>query len=223
MTVANTQLVPEFQTWFYKFVTTSIVNRYEIPAPVPVPENFLTPGSVVQLLCDENYPYDYYNYLYEGETRKQCWPTLTRQRMMIYPGSTYMVPGEEGTNIFNLKEHDFVMLDALLQYRMDSTSVQLIDTTASIDSTAVDLFVDATAGIVIVNATFDSLNTSLSKLIYLYLDLKLYGNMDIYCSTDLLTDGSLLASCFEAKLIDEYFLRLTDLNVSFDIECEDET
>lgn len=223
MTVANTQLIPEFQTYFYNFVTTSIVNRYEIPAPVPVPENFLTPGSVVQLLCDENYPYDYYNYLYQEESRLQCWPTLTRQRLKIYPGSKYLIPGEEGLNVFNLKEHDFIMLDALLQYRMDSTSVELIDTTASIDSTAVDLFIDATTGIVIVNATFDSLNTALSKLIFLYLELKLYNNMDEYCASDLITDGSLLASCFEAKLIDECFLFLTNQGVSFDIECEVET
>jgi hypothetical protein len=222
MTVANSELIPEFQTWFYKFVTTSIINRYEIPAPVPVPENFLTPASVVQLLCDDDYPYDYYNYLYKAESRNQCWPTLTRQRLMIYPGSKYLVPGETGNNIFNLKDHDFVMLDALLNYRIDSTSVVFIDTTASIDSTAVDLIVDATAGIVIVNATFDSLNTPLSKLIYLYLDLKIYENIDIYCASDLVTDGTLLASCFEAKLMDEYFLYLTNQNVLFDINCGDE-
>ncbi len=63
MTLANSQLIPEFQYYFNLFVISSVVNKNEIPAPVSVDLQSLTVGSVVQLLFDDNYPYDYYNYL----------------------------------------------------------------------------------------------------------------------------------------------------------------
>ena len=217
MTLASTALVPEFQTFFYNFVITSLVNRYEIPAPVPVDEIFLPSATVVELLCNENYPYDYYTYLYKNEDRIQCWPTLTRQRLMIYPSSKYYIPDDAGENIFSLgidsTSTDFLMLDSLLQYRHDSTSVTIIDSTANI------LVVDSTAGIAILYANFESLNTPLSKLIYLYLDLHLYGNYMNYDNLNLITTGTLLETCFELKLIDDYFAFMTNREVSFDIAC----
>lgn len=213
MSLANSQLIPEFQYYFNEFVINSVVNKYGIPAPVPVELQFLTEGSVVQLLCDENYPFDYYNYLYKNEDRTNCWPALTRQRLMIYPSSQYLIPGTEGNNIFNLQQHDFTMLDALLVYRNDSTSLTIVD------STSVELITDATTGISILYANLDSLSTSLSKEIYLYFDLHIYGNYESYNTTQIISDGSLLATCFELKLIDDYFSFITQRNITFDIDC----
>ena len=213
MTLASTALVPEFQYYFYNFVITSLVNRYEIPAPVPVDSTFLTSGTVVELLCNENFPYDSYTYLYKNEDRIQCWPTLTRQRLMIYPSSKYYVPDENGDNIFSFVAHDFLMLDALLQYRHDSTSLTIVDSTANI------LVADSTTNTAILYTNFQSLNTPLSKLIYLYLDLKIYSNYENYNNLSLITTGTLLETCFELKLIDEYFAFMTDREVSFDIVC----
>lgn len=212
MTLASTALVPEFQYYFYNFVINSIINRYEIPAPVPVDEIFLTSGTVVELLCSDSFPYSNYTYLYKSEDRKQCWPTLTRQRLMVYPSSTYYIPDSAGDNIFALQGHDFVLLDALLQYRHDSTSVTIVD------STAVQ-FIDSTAGTAILYANFESLNTPLSQLIFLYLDLKIYSRYYDYDNLNLLTTGTLLETCFELKLIDEYFTFMTNREVSFDITC----
>lgn len=213
MTLASTALVPEFQYYFYNFVITSIINRYEIPAPVPVDETFLNSGTVVELLCNENYSYDSYTYLYKNESRIQCWPTLTRQRLMIYPSSKYYIPDSAGDNIFSLTSNDFLLLDTLLKYRHDSTSVTIVDSTANI------LVVDSTANTAILYANFESLNTPLSKLIYLYLDLKLYDNYENYNNLTLITTGTLLETCFELKLIDEYFAFMTDREASFDIAC----
>ena len=91
MIVSNVQLIPEFQYWFNKFVITSLVNRYEIPIPVEVDPAFIPKGTVVELLCNEHYPYDDYTYLYKNEDRKQCWPTLTAMRLNVYPGSQYLI------------------------------------------------------------------------------------------------------------------------------------
>ena len=235
MIVGNSQLIPEFQYYFGRYAKTSIVNKYEIPIPVEVPEQFLmksitvngsTMGTVVELLCNEEFPYDDYTYWYKNETRKQCWPQLTAQRLNIYPGSQYMVPATEGeagaTNFFSLQHDDLMMLDALLAYRHDSTSVIMLDATAVIDSTADFVITDATTGITYVHATLDSLNTALSKEIYLYLQFNIYENWELYNTDTIISDCSLLATCFELKLIDDYSQYMQDRVVRFDIDCHDE-
>jgi len=225
MIIANSQLIPEFQYWFSKFVKTSLVNKYEIPIPVEVDPAFIPTGTVVELLCNEHYPYDDYTYLYKNEDRKQCWPTLTAQRLNIYPGSQYLIPTDstsEGTNVFNLQPHDFLMLDVLLAYRHDSTAVVLIDATATIDATSVEVITDATTGITYVYASLDTLNTSLSQEIFLYLQFHLYDNWELYNTPGIISDCSLLATCFEFKLIDDYFLYMTNREVRFEIDCDDE-
>jgi len=226
MIIANSQLIPEFQYYFNNFVKNSIVNRYEVPIPVAVDEQFLSKGTVVELLCGDDFPYDTYTYLYKNEDRVQCWPTLTRQRLMVYPGSQYMVPATEaegGTNFFNLQDDDFLMLDMLLAYKHDSTSLVLIDATSVIDSTAIEIITDATTGITYVYASLDLLNTSLSQEIFLYLQFKLYENYYLYDSDNIISDCTLLATCFELKLVDMYFSYMTNRPVSFEIDCGDET
>lgn len=213
MTLASTALVPEFQYYFYKFIITSIINRYEVPAPVPVDEIFLPSGTVVELLCNDEYSSDSYTYLYKNEDRKHCWPTITRQRLMIYPSSRYYIPDDTGDNIFNLESDDFILLDALLIYRNDSTALTMID------STSTQLFVDATTNVAILYASFEFLNTPLSQLIYLYLDLHIYDNYANYNNLNIVTTGTLLETCFELKLIDDYFAFMTDREVTFDIDC----
>jgi len=226
MIIANSQLIPEFQYWFSQFVKTSLVNKYEIPIPVEVDPAFIPKGTVVELLCNENFPYDDYTYLYKNEDRRQCWPTLTAQRLNIYPGSQYLVPATEaegGTNIFNLQADDFLMLDVLLAYRHDSTALILVDATATIDATSVEVITDATTGITYVYASLDTLDTALSKEIFLYLQFHLYDNWELYNTPGIVSDCSLLATCFEFKLIDDYFSYMTNRDVSFDIDCDDET
>lgn len=213
MIVSNPSLVPEFQYYFNQFVVNSSVNRYSIPLPVQVDLTFLTSGSVVELLCSEVFPYSTYTYLYENNDSKQCWPQLTRQRLMVYQAAKYLVPGTTGDNIFNLQTHDFVMLDTLLQYRHDSTSVSIID------STSLELVIDATSGLTILYASLDILNTPLSKLIYLYLQLKLYGYYQGYNNLNVISTCTLLETCFELKLIDEYFDYISSREITFDIDC----
>ena len=216
MTLANSSLVPEFQHYFHDFVLNSTVNKNQIPMPVDIDPMFLTSGSVVELLCSESFPYDTYTYLYSNLEDLLCWPTLTRQRLMIYPSSKYLVPGTEGDNIFNLQADDFTMLDVLLQYRNDATSVTLIDTT----SITISVTIDTTAGYVVVQGNVNALTTPLSKLIFLYLDLHLNANYRGYAQfSSAISDCSMLATCFELKLIDDYFDFMTNMGVSFGIDC----
>jgi hypothetical protein len=213
MTLASTALVPELQYYFYNFVITSIINRYEVPAPVSVDEIFLANSTVVELLFKDDYSYDNYTYLYKNEDRKQCWPTLTRQRLMVYPSSKYYIPDPAGDNIFNLTSDDLILLDSLLIYRNDSTSLTIVD------STSTQLITDTTAEIGILYTSFNLLNTPLSKLIYLYLDLHIYNNYANYNNLNIITTGKLLETCFELKLLDDYFVFMTNREITFEIDC----
>jgi hypothetical protein len=210
MVLASTILVPELQYWFNNFVTFSIVNKNEVPAPVPVDEIFLPKKSFIEMLFNENYSYDEYITLYKEELSKSCWPQLTASRLCIYPSSAkYMILDVQGANFFNLQNDDLILLDALLAYREDSTSVTIIDSaTLSFDTTANILY-----------ANFNILQTTLSKLIFLYLDLKIYGNYQNYDNLLLVTTGTLLETMFETLLIDEYFAYMTDREVDVRLSC----
>lgn len=221
MTLANSSLVPEFQHYFHQFVLGSTINKNQIPFPVDIDPLYLTTQSVVELLFLDTFPYDSYYYLYENETGD--WPTLTRQRLMIYPSSKYLIPGTTGDNIFNLKSDDFNMLNVLMQYRHDSTSVTLIDTTA--DSTAVIIVTDATTNLITsITGNINGLSTPLSKLIFLYLNLHINGSyIGYYNLSSIVSDCSMLATAFELKLIDDYFDLISSHQESLAIVCEEET
>jgi len=197
MTLASTKLVPDLQYYFEKFIRFSVVNKNQIPAPVTVEDTYIPQRSFIELLFNNDYPYTSYEYRYIESASRSTIPLEYLDRIMLYASSAkYMELDDTGENFFLLQDNDFILLDALLSYRIDSTSLTMIDTTGmiSFDSTSVILYVD-----------FDSLLTPLSKLIYLYLDLKTRRNTSNYNNTDLVSGGDLLSSCYEAYVLDEFF------------------
>jgi len=195
-----------------QYVIHSVVNKHQIPFPSYIDPIFLKQGSVVELLSENTFPYTSYKYLYKSETNKLLWPDLVRQRLMVYAASKFLYPDStSGDNIFQLQLQDFAMLDVLMTYRHDSTSVSFID------STGFNIVTDATSTVVFTN--FSSLQTPLSKLIYLYLELKIYRRYDNYNNLNIISPCTLLETYFELRLVDEYFLFMSDREVSFEIEC----
>ncbi len=198
MVLASAVLVPELQHYFYEFVVSSAVNKFRVPAPVDIDTVYIPQRSFIELLFNENYSYNSYEYRY---TENDSWgtiPTIALNRISLYPGAgKYMELDADGANSFLLQQHDFEMLDALLEYRQDSTAVTIIDSTnvVSFDSTSMVLTVD-----------YDYLNTNLSKLIFLYLDLKIRGNISRYNNSTLIAaDDELLETCYETLVLDEFF------------------
>ena len=127
MTVCSATLVPELQHWFHEFVTGSIVNKYKMPIPVDIAESYLVSrnrGSFVELLFNDNYPYDYVYTLYTPNPSWSCIPIHVLNRLQIYPGvGQYMKlaedqgPDSTGQNIFNLGASENVMIGILFEYR----------------------------------------------------------------------------------------------------------
>jgi hypothetical protein len=197
MTLSSTKLVPELQYYFENFIRFSIINKNQIPAPVTVEDTYIPQQSFIELLFNDNYSHTSYKYRYTESASRSTIPLEYLERIMLYPASgKYMEVNDIGENFFLLQSNDLTMLDALLSYRVDSTSLTMIDTTGviSFDSTSVILYAD-----------FDSFTTSLSKLIYLYLDLKVRSKTSNYNNITLVSSGDLLSSCYEAYVLDEFY------------------
>lgn len=196
MTLASTILVPELQYWFNYFVINSEVNKNQIPVPTTLDEVYLPQKSFIELLFNDDYEYTEYKYHYELDTNKYSWPYIVRTRMGVYPSSAryYTLADSTATNLFNLKENDITLLNALLAYRIDSTAVSIIT-----DTTAVNFVSN------ILYSNYNNLNTNLSKLIFLYLDLKINQNYSNYNNEDLVSEGSLLETLYESYILDEMF------------------
>lgn len=197
MPLASTTLVPELQYWFNSFVINSNVNKNQVPLPTTLATTYLPQKSFIELLFNDSYSDTSYYYHYEEDTSKYSWPYVVKTRMGVYPASAKYYTLSDSTtdvNLFNLQEHDTVLLNSLLAYRLDSTAVSIIT-----DTTAVQ-FIDN-----VLYTNYDNLSTNLSKLIFLYLDLKINSNYTNYNNENLVSEGSLLESMYEAYVQDEMF------------------
>jgi hypothetical protein len=204
--VISARVVPELEHWFYLFVVNSAVNKNAVPAPVNIDESWMPQNSFIEMLFNEEYPYDQYEYRYSGENSNSGWPEVVRTRAMIYgAAASYLELDPTGTNVFVLQQDDFTMLDALLAYRQDSTGVTIIDSTANT--------FNVVSGIL--TAYYGGLTTNLSKLVYLYLRLKIYGDISIYNNLNVISGTtSVLENMFELLLIDEYFKTVSNRNIT---------
>ena len=199
----STIVVPELQLWTNHFVLHSNVNKYEVPYPVYDLTHCYPAGSFISMLFDDNYPHNYYEYLYAQKEDRLSWPWVVRQRLLVYPrsGKYEIINNQTGTNIFLLQQDDFTMLDALLAFRMDSTSLTVID-----DATAaVSLIYDATSDITILTAGLATLNTELSKLIFVYLDLCVNNNTSNYDGIIPISTEHALQTIYELYVLDKYY------------------
>jgi len=202
MTLSNTRIIPELQYWFNYFIVHSAVNKYNVPKPASIsPDLFMTVGedqSFIRLLFDDNWPSNLtsYRYLYREIESSGSWPSPVRERGQVYPGSTrYYICDSDNTsvctvNVFNLKQDDIILLNKLLQYRIDSTSV------------------------VNIGVVYGDLKTNLSKLIYRFLDLKINKSyLDYLSSSPIADEDKVLECCYEVYVADKMFAYVSGQNL----------
>lgn len=187
MSIASTIVVPELQYWINRFIVTSTVNKNGVPAPSELNQLYMPQKSFIEMLFNDTYSWDEYKYLYTQKERGS-WPTPITVRLNLYPASAKyyeLAQDSTGENLFLLQADDLTMLNALLSYRVDATSVTIFDSTSGI--------------------VYEDLSTPLSKLIYLYLDLKVNNNFSRYDNTTLVSQGTLLTTFYELYVLDQYF------------------
>lgn len=207
-TVVSTIVVPELEIYARRFIIESEVNKFGVPfPPAIIPDGCVICyplGSFITMLFDECYALDYYKYLYVEIQDKLSWPAVVRRRLNVYPISArYMeINDDTGRNLFNLQTDDVTLLDALLAYRVDETSLVVVDTTSITTTT---LVYDSTTGLTTLTTSLDSLTTELSQLIFVYLDLVVNQNTLNYNSNVPISTDYSLQTIYELFVVDKYF------------------
>ncbi len=197
MPVSSATFVPDLEYWSNVSIKASTLNKSQIPYPAATfCISFLDKHSFIRLLFDDDWPhnYNYYNHLYHQVTSQGSWHSTVVTRLMIYPQTAKYYASDTTDsstfNLFQLHHENLEMLDKLLVYRTtDSTSVLDIE--------------------------FTSLSTSLSKLIWVYLDLKTHGSYTYYNDIVLISgDGEVLQSLYEAYVIENIFAFISSRSLS---------
>ncbi len=176
----------DLQYWFSKYVQDSELNYKQLPF-LSTDSVFFRNDSFISLLFNDNYDYGNYEFLYREEIERHLWPNAVRERLMLRPTSAqYFVccdsTADGGINLYSLYVDDFTMLDTLLHYRLQPQNATL-------------------TGI-----NYEDLRTNLSKMIYMYLDLKINGNHSLYDHTEMMSNTTdLLEICYESYLIENIF------------------
>lgn len=190
------RIIPELLFYTQNYVLNSNVNKSKIPFTT-FDGNFLEGNkSFIRLLFDESWPGEFnsYRYLYREEDKTFA-PDVLRRRMMLYPTtSKYYLCDSDSTsicnlNIFNLQPDDIYMLNNLLQYRIDSTSLNFIQ----------------------IISNYPSLSTNLSKLIFVYLNFKIN---EVYTNFDSIISDSenILEMFYESFIGDLIFTKISNYN-----------
>lgn len=201
----STKLIAEFQHEFNKFIAISALNKYKLPVPTDIPDiYFIVKNSFIKLLFSEEWIYNTYFYLFMENTSRISWPSPIRTRLCIYPYSSQFFEltsdGTSGVNFFMLEPDDLTLLDALLPYRLGETITIQESNSNTFDSNTNTLY-----------SSFSSLTTRLSKLIFLYLKLKVMNVYSDYDNTTIISDStSTLEMAYETYVIDEMFKFITE-------------
>lgn len=193
---SSTILIPELQEYFSRFVVESSLNRSGtfFPSSINLDLIYVENKSFITMLFEDEFNYHNYRYLYRKIDPLTSPDGTIRTRMGVFPfsGQCYVCDSDStaycSINFFNLQDDDFKLLDKLLQYRHDSTSVVISD------------------------IVYNDLTTVLSKLIYIYLDLKINHSREKYDNTQILSGATqVLETTYEFYVIEEMFKYVSTL------------
>ena len=192
--------------------------------------------TFIRLLFDDEWNYSNYSHCYISIIDRLAWPTSILDRLMVYGHTELYSPCCDSTNtsllyepcdstatdslntinhrtsdccdstsalnIFSLTEDDFLLLDALNIYRCDSTAVVIYEQALNSNS----LLKIPENNRWLLTISFESLNTVLSKLIFIYLNLKINLEYNFYMwdGTNYLSTN-LFEHLYELYVIDNIF------------------
>jgi hypothetical protein len=180
------KITADLQYWYDYFVVNhKSLNKHQITFPSA---GNIYEGSFIELLFNDNYDKTTYRYMYREVLDKTSWPAAIKQRMMLDPDTAHYYiadgddPNEYNINVYNIQSHDIIMMDRLLVYRLEPENATLI----GID--------------------YDILDTSLAKMIYIYLELKINGDYSKYDNEAIFTRKlKSLETCYETYLTQNIF------------------
>ena len=200
-------IATDLNYWAKEFIGKMNINKefLSVPSAYKVPD--IPIETFIAMLFDENYSYNLYTHHYietTGNSIDYASNGIGRRLQIYRTTNGLYTPSYDSTaiavwDIFNLEyNNDTFMLDKLLEYRMG--------------------LYDATSNPIIDISDYSTLTTKLSKLIYVYLDIKLNDNYDMYddASSTAVTPGfkSLLEIIYELVIIESIFNLVSARSVS---------
>ena len=184
--IYNRRIAADLQCYYNHFsVNNRTLNLHQMPFP-SVDKEF--EKSVIELLFNGDYDKDSYRYMYRQVEDSYMWPESVRTRLMLDPETAkyYVADGDDpeiyNKNIYNIQSHDIIMLDRLLVYRLEPNNATLV------------------------GINYENLESTLSKMIYIYLELKLTGSYSKYNNDAIFANHvSVLETCYETYLTQNVF------------------
>jgi hypothetical protein len=176
--------IPELDFYFESYWSSrGEITTDNISIPVIDSENQDLPsGSFIELLFSQTFDSTSYTYLFEEIEISDLSKTLEERlktsysTMEVYTSVDSTATGE---NIFSISSENIILLDKLLSYRR-SGNTNLSD------------------------ITYANLNSTLSKLIYVYLDLVVNNNYTILNDNSVASeDDNILENLFELYVVNE--------------------
>jgi len=186
-------IIPELQYWSNEIVKNCSSKKENIPYGPHIEINSLnTEKSIVNLLFNENWDSNniFYYYLYGPVSIDDFSKSLIRRiSVNRHTNTLLLVTGDNtnGMNVFNLTGTDFVLLDALLYYRVNNNLII---------QNAIGLNFDSNTGTLSTN--YNDIDSNLSKLIYVYLKAKVDNQyVNEYLNNNNIISTNLLEHLFE--------------------------
>jgi len=220
--------IPEINWWINRILSTTTINQQMTYIPVQLESEWYSPGSPIDILCNYTFQNNDYSIYYKKVLNSKITDKNITQRIIIKAGqiqsygydstavidttsdifdttntgvSMTIIPDLPGSidrnpdtifdnsdirdfNIFQITVGEKQMLDLLLDFRMNRP-------------------VDLTKVI------YNDLTSSLSKLIYIYLDLEINNNYENYNSQNPINhENRLLSWVYEKWVLEHYYRRL---------------
>jgi len=177
---------------FAKVVINSNLNKSMIPfGSEYIADNIPLDNSFIDVLFRDDYEPDYYRYLYRRVLDKSTWPPIVLTRLMLDPENAqyFRCDGDDvnlhNYNLYSLQNDDLLLLNYLLEYR-NTKNTNHRDT------------------------IYNNLSSNLSRMIYIYLDVKLYDDNSKYpADISMSAQGDILENCFEVYLVENIFNQIS--------------
>jgi hypothetical protein len=193
---------PELNYYFYNYWMNygKIVSDFIfIPESYDLTtDNVIEKNSLFSLLFNRSFSSEEYYYLFDEITLSDL-PRGIKERIgysgseiHIYQGAPSGIMGSTSENILNLQTDDLMMMDLLLQYRIGNMPS-------------------------LVGIYHDNLSTTISKLIYRYLDFKLNANFSWFNTNTLISDQTnIVEVILELYILNEVHLDMESWQLQID-------
>lgn len=187
--------LPDLNYWIHKRCYETDINEFPFEIPSEILSSWIISNSVVNLLFNDSYKESDYNYLYKQAVFGRIQDIKLTRRISTLLGQglvVYLLDNDEfstlfanydAQNIFEFTEEEINMLDLLLQFRQNN----------SVNISGID---------------FDSLQSSFSQLVYIYLNLMVNDTFEIYDTYEPISGDRFIEVIFEKYVVDSYFRKI---------------